>query len=100
MDIQNLTRDDIVSVYSGRAGKCCCGCAGKHTYNSKHVDVASKSRGYAVAPEEVNDTIVTKVLRTVQANEECIRVDLSSPPHVSVDVGQRRYILYLLPTKA
>jgi len=34
-----------MSVYNGKAHKCCCGCAGTHSYNSTHVVAASANRG-------------------------------------------------------
>lgn len=59
--------ENIVSVYSGKAGKCCCGCAGKHTYASKHVEHASDRRGYEVRDEEVSDRQVTRVFNKIKA---------------------------------
>jgi hypothetical protein len=33
MTLQPLNVNDVVSVYEGEAGTCCCGCAGEHFYN-------------------------------------------------------------------
>ena len=30
-----ITIDTVKSVYSGKDGKCCCGCAGKHSDDQK-----------------------------------------------------------------
>ena len=57
---------DVVSVYSGKAGKCCCGCSGKHRA-SAHRQVAAKSRGYAVDDDEVSDRSVKLIYRKVKA---------------------------------
>lgn len=52
----------IVSVYSGRPG-CMCGCNGNYRYNSEHVDLGAKRRGYPVDKEDVNDGQVTRIRR-------------------------------------
>jgi hypothetical protein len=55
----------VVSVYSGKEGKCCCGCSGNHRYASQHVKFASKDRGYDVSADEVNDKQVRKVVKLI-----------------------------------
>lgn len=69
--IAAITVADVSSVYSGKPG-CCCGCKGNHRYNSAHVASASKNRGYAVTPDEVNDRQVKKVLGVIQQNAEAV----------------------------
>lgn len=92
VNLQELNPSNVMSVYSGRAGACCCGCKGKHHYNSSHVDEATADRGYLVTPDEVNDSQVTRVLRLVQANEPAVRFEYG---HVYAEVGSRVYIVYL-----
>lgn len=91
-----LALEDVVSVYSGKPGKCCCGCAGNHRYALAHVvsGVAAKSRGYAVDADEVNDRQVRKVLRVVQENIGRDDVDAMEDGFASVVVGGRLYIVY------
>ncbi len=60
-----FSKETTVSVYSGKDGKCCCGCAGTHRYNSRLVATASANRGYEVSADEINDAQVTRVLRTI-----------------------------------
>jgi hypothetical protein len=59
MDISNITK-----VYSGRAGTCMCGCAGKYSYTAK--GAAEDGPGYDVS-ESINERsvkiIAGKVLR-------------------------------------
>ncbi len=57
----------VQSVYSGKPG-CACGCKGSYRYNSAMVEAASKSRGYAVTPDEVNDSQIKKVAKIILAN--------------------------------
>ena len=45
--------DKVVSVYSGRAHKCCCGCSGKHTYASEYAPYGKEIRGYPIDADEV-----------------------------------------------
>lgn len=49
---------NVASVYSGKAGRCMCGCAGKHTYASQHRAWAEKDRGYRIDDDEVSDRTV------------------------------------------
>jgi hypothetical protein len=93
MGIYEITKDDVMSVYAGQAGKCMCGCKGKHTYNSDYVAAASKDRGYEVTQDEVNDAVVLRTLHMVKAYEEDCEVDGNI---VSVDVGRKTYVLYLV----
>ena len=59
LDISNITK-----VYSGRAGACMCGCAGKYSYTAK--GAAEDGPGYDVS-ESINERsvkiIAGKVLR-------------------------------------
>jgi|SRR5882672_7491400 len=96
-DIQNIKHDQIMKVYSGKDGKCSCGCAGKYSYNSKYVTEGSKDRGYEVSHDEVNDKQITRVLNTIKKNEDDIDFDESE--FVSVVVGERCYVAYFLPTQ-
>lgn len=91
-DIQSLVPGDILSVYRGKAGRCCCGCAGKHSYASKTREIAGKGRGYAISDDEVNDKAIVRILRKVQANEEKAVIDESS--HVAVKEGSRLFVVY------
>jgi hypothetical protein len=36
--IKALTLDKITAAYSGKAGKCCCGCSGHHYHAKNHGD--------------------------------------------------------------
>jgi hypothetical protein len=92
LDISKLETSDILSVYSGRAGKCCCGCSGNHRYNSAYIAEGSKKRGYAVDAEDVNDKQVRRVLRILQANSAKAE---QYDRHISVTLGDRLYIAYL-----
>ncbi len=99
-NIQDVTVDNVMSVYSGRPHTCCCGCAGKHTYNSKHVKVASRDRGYKVTPAEIGDRTVALVLNKLKRNSTCIDMY----PHGAYNffsgiVGNRLYVVYMLPVK-
>lgn len=113
--IASLTPSDIISVYSGKAGKCCCGCSGIHRYNSAYVTEASKRRGYPVRKSEINDVHLKKVLKIIQTladyphpkyvsvrkNPQTGRSQYykvsRQPTYVSVDVGcEKLYIAYFL----
>lgn len=89
----DLSMDNVVSVYSGRNGKCCCGCAGKHTYAVAHRDAASRSVGYPIKDEDVNDHVVKGVINKIKRNADAAECYTD---HVAVVVGARLYIAYLL----
>jgi hypothetical protein len=90
--ILKLTTDDILSAYSGKAGKCCCGCAGSHRYNPRYRELGNQRRGYDLQDKDVNLAQVKAVLKKVQANVEGAELD---GDHVHVTVGSRIYIVYL-----
>jgi hypothetical protein len=95
--ISSMTQSNIRSVYSGVDGKCCCGCAGKHHYNSQLVKEASVSRGYEVTADEINDKMITKVLTLMKKNVDDTE-DLGSC--ISLVVGKRLYVAYLAGVKS
>src|SRR5208282_1983606 len=96
-----LTTDKVMSVYNGKAHKCCCGCAGTRSYNSKHVVAASAKRGYLVDAEECNDKEIGRILKLVQAaagEAAANQVDgEGTSEHYFITRGKREYIVYLLP---
>jgi hypothetical protein len=89
--LQDLTVEDVLSVYSGKAGHCCCGCVGKHRYNSAFLDEAGKNRGYAVASDEVDDKKVLKVLRLIKSGEHDAEFETNN---VALKRGNRVHIVY------
>lgn len=103
-NIQDVTVDDVMSVYSGRANTCCCGCAGKHTYNSKHIHTATRDRGYKVRPEEVCDRTVKRILNWMKRNAGLIDMVPNMKGRIPYNFfsaitenGKRMYIVYMHP---
>jgi hypothetical protein len=88
----------VMSVYSGVNGACCCGCKGKHTFASAHVETGSRHRGYEVTSDQVNDRtvkrIVNKVNKEISGGNAEYDGDL-----VAAVVGNRQYVVYFLPTE-
>lgn len=80
----------IVSVYSGIAGRCCCGCAGKHRYASEHREYSSKYRGYSVTDEDVSDRSV-KIISNKVLNDPDMK---DEGDHAYVVKGNRLLITY------
>jgi len=102
--VNNIARETVISVYSGRAHRCCCGCSGIHRYASAHRELGGKRRGYEISDSEVNDRHVTKVLRTLQANaEDCDEAYLGTDgkvQHVSLVKNDRLFVVYFGEPKA
>lgn len=67
----------IASVYTGRAGKCCCGCAGSHSTLDRTIRLVAQRLIDNAADVEITDG------------------DATSGACVSVDVEGRRYVAYM-----
>src|ERR1041385_7510368 len=91
LETSTINVNDVMSVYSGLDGACCCGCAGKHTYASQYQAVASKHRGYTVDNDEVSDRTVKMIVRKMNQYPGKMEHDLG---HVAVVVNTRLYIAY------
>ena len=88
---KQLVLENVSSVYSGVNGRCCCGCAGKHTYAQAHRRFASANRGYPVTDEEISDRSVKLIVGKIQkAGTAVAKDDL-----VYAVVGKRLYVAYL-----
>ena len=94
LETSTINVEDVMSVYSGKNGSCCCGCAGKHTYASATRTLASKDRGYAVSDDEVSDRTVKMIVRKMNKWPGKMEFDLG---HVAVVVNERLYVAYLIP---
>lgn len=90
---RKLELSDVKQVYSGRVGKCCCGCSGNHRYPSSVNPV--EVRGYSVGGDEgVSDRSVKLVFNKLQANADLAEM-VDDNDFVSLDLGNRTYVLYL-----
>lgn len=94
--LARTTTSDLLSVYSGKPGKCCCGCAGNHRYASATRAEAAEHRGYAISDDEVNDRQVAKVLGLLQANPILVEAEGS---HFAAEIDGRLYVAYLREAK-
>ena len=97
-DVEQLVVADVASVYSGRDGKCCCGCAGQHFYPRANQSTADQRGG------KVNDAMVARVLDIIKRAPAdaldhgpllCGASRISDHNHVSVAIGTRLYVVYL-----
>ncbi len=97
LKLQEITTAHVVSVYSGKLGKCMCGCSGNHRVNPEHRELAGKRRGYAISDDEVNLAQVTRVLRLIQAEGETAKIEagLGGETIVYATVGKRELVAYL-----
>lgn len=75
---------EVASVYSGRDGKCCCGCAGKHYHRAGQATDSYQT---------VNNGQVTRVLRLFAANPELVEYEAGSN-HAALVLGTRLHIVY------
>ena len=70
--VKDLTTSDFVKAYSGKAGRCCCGCSGKYY--------------------PAGDKMVARILKKIQASDPS-KVDFGAT-YVAVDNETRQWILY------
>lgn len=92
LETSSINVENVMSVYSGKDGRCCCGCSGKHTYASATREKAGKNRGY-----EISDRTVKMIVRKMnQFPGQLERTQLEGfTAHYSVVVNERLYIAYL-----
>jgi len=85
--------ENVMSVYSGKVGRCACGCSGNHRYASKYRKEASIDRGYEVRDDEVNDIQVRKIFDMIaNAHPEEVEGDTDC---YYIDTDTRTYVIYL-----
>ena len=93
-EIATISTDKVASVYSGIDGRCCCGCAGNHSYNSKYANIGLQLRGYPIKPEEVSDRNVTRILNVLKKSSlDQINIQDS---YISTIIGKRIYVVYFI----
>lgn len=105
--VGELTVDDVMSVYVGRAGRCCCGCSGRHTTNPKHSALRGETRGYTIDEHECDTKTVKRVLKKLQRN--LAKVEKADDKCFFYDVirGENKYrepigtthVIYLVPSE-
>ena len=93
-NVKTIEFKDVISIYSGKADHgCWCGCHGVHRTSKLNREVASKERGYAYDDEDVNDSMIRKVIALLQGSTELEWEDTC----VSAVLGQRVYAIYFSP---
>jgi len=76
----------VISVYSGKANKCCCGCSGKHYYAP-----GMGEEDYQVE----NAAQVTRVINKIQkAHDQGRFIDDDDPCITCLEENGRWYIVY------
>jgi hypothetical protein len=94
--LANIKKEEVMSVYSGRPG-CACGCRGKYSYSSLHRGMAESSRGYEITADEVNDAMITRVIKLFQKNVGIVKGFTGTECRIlyfDVPSGNRTYTLY------
>lgn len=78
--------DKVVSVYSGKARACCCGCSGLHSYASAHPANANR--------DEFGDASVIRVVRKIERMIAAGVKPDTYGSYIAVETGTRQYIAY------
>lgn len=100
--IDQIKLEDVFSAYSGKDGRCACGCSGTYYYASKHQKEASKDRGYPIKAEEISNQQVSRIFNIIKSSPDS-KVGGGTLPgflfHASTVIGSRRYTIYF-PSKS
>ena len=91
-----LTPENVMSVYTGRANRCCCGCSGVHSYSEQHREAASKNRGYPVKDDEIDDETVRRVVNHINKAKNAV----AEGGYVFVESKARLHVAYLKPSNS
>lgn len=93
-----INKAKVRSVYSGKPGKCGCGCSGTQSYRAdpKLRALGGKHRGYDVRDDEVSERNVTRIVNLM--NKNLIDVE-KGEGYLSLETGGRMYIAYMLSEK-
>jgi hypothetical protein len=88
----------VFEVYSGRADKCCCGCAGNYTASTEGKELSKSRKGYDDGTTP-NDRTVAQIVGRMNAavNAGTATLDRISDEQVCVEVGNRLYMAFLKP---
>jgi len=83
VDISTITK-----VYSGKAGRCMCGCAGKYSYTAR--GAVENSPGYDVS-DSVNERSVKIIAGRVLRNRN---TDLTDPGYAVLEQNGRVLVVF------
>lgn len=93
--------ENVMSVYTGEAKTCMCGCKGNHRYASALRANASYRRGYVVGDDEVSDISVKRAVNRLNklidwSNPDVVEKHVESDGYtVWFDEGNRTVVAYL-----
>jgi hypothetical protein len=83
----------VYQVYSGKNGRCCCGCSGKYTVATAHRVYASKRCGYQVDAEDCNDRTVKMFVNKMNSHPD---TKWLNDDQATLVVGDRLYMAILV----
>lgn len=94
--LMKLQISEVKRVYSGRSGKCMCGCSGIWRYSKDKVEQGSKDRGYEVGQDEVNDGFVKRVVTKLKLNASKVEFGegFTDEKHFVLTEDGRDYVVY------
>lgn len=90
VSIDEVELEKAVKTYNGKAGRCCCGCAGKYAYTEEGAKAASYE--VDVKPRSVKAT-VNKINAAIRG-EFAIDMLITDKNFVSIEVNERMYTVY------
>ena len=86
--------ENVGKVYSGKAGRCACGCSGTYWVASKHREWADKNRGYPYDDSDISDKQVRRVVNLINQNIDA--AESFGKDGIMADIGNRTYAVYFV----
>ena len=80
----------VYKVYSGRAGFCMCGCAGKYKVSTALREEANRDRGYDYSDDDVSDVTVRRTVGKILSAADPV----FEGNHVYAVIGKRIHVAY------
>jgi len=92
--LKDFNINQVMAVYSGKDGACCCGCSGNYYYNPSFIEEGIQHRGYTITEDEINLSMVSKILNMMKKTN-AQETDRSGVFHYIK--GKKLYMVILLP---
>ena len=93
--MQPLNVKDVVSVYEGEAGNCCCGCAGEYYHNpvlaERIAEYVEEHLIYQPKPEQFNQDKIAAITALVNKGIECGETEFWGRGLYSLKVLDQQY---------
>ncbi len=96
-EMPKVSLSKVITTYIGKIG-CMCGCVGKYSYLESSRKEAGENRSYEITDDEISSNSVNFIINKL-IKEEKRGIEVINNYIYSLDIGERRYALYLQEPK-